>query len=293
MDREHCALLSRELGEDLGGSAPEARGWIAMEHPGPWERDVASTPGLGTVAGHLAVPGVRLQLIRPVRHQHVTLPQPGGHTVLLAHGATDPAGRWTERLVVPDLDSLAGLDPTVVLRPVPPGLGAPVTHDVWLVCTHARRDACCALHGRPVAAALDAAGTEVWETTHTGGHRFAATAIVLPDGLSLGRLDTVDPVEVAADLARGVLPAALLRGRCAAPRAAQAAEVALRRRLGRSGRDAVLPLGVTDGAVTLRTPDGTWSATVDRTPASPPRPVSDGAEPSRPATWTVSRLART
>ena len=290
MDREHCALLSRALGEDLAGTAPEARGWIAVEHPGPWEPDAPGPAELGAAADHLAADGVRVQLIRPVHHRHVPLPQPGGHTVLLAHAAVGPGGRWTERLRVDDLAALAGLDPTVVLRPTPPGLGEPVAHDVWLVCAHARRDACCAVHGRPVAATLDAAGMEVWETTHTGGHRFAATAVVLPDGCSLGRLDTVDPVAVATDLAAGVLPTDLLRGRSAVPRSAQAAEVALRRRLATRGRDAVLPTVVDDGTVTLTTPDAQWRATVEHAPATPPRPVSDGAEPTAPDTWTVVDL---
>ena len=296
MEREHCALLSRELGETLAGTAPEVTGWIALEHPGPWSAKAPTAAEIGPLAAHLDVDGIRVQLVRPVQHTHLPLPQPAGHAVLLAHGAADPADRWMERLVVADLAELATLDPTVVLRPTPPSLGEAVDHDVWLVCVHAKRDACCAVHGRPVAAALEAAGVEVWETTHTGGHRFAATAVLLPDGLSLGRLDTVDPVVVAADLAVGDLPTGLLRGRCVAPRAAQAAEVALRQHLGTTRRDDVVPLGTTDAddhaVVTLRADDATWTCRVTRTEASPPRPVSDGAAPTRPDTYLVEDLHR-
>ncbi len=297
MERQHCALLSRELGEQLAGTAPEVRGWVALEHPGPWSRKAPTDLELGPLASHLDVAGVRVQLIRPIRHEHVPLPQPAGHTVLLAHAATDPDERWMERLLVDDLAALADLDPRVVLAPAAPGLGTPVEDDVWLVCAHARRDACCAVHGRPVAAALDAAGAEVWETTHTGGHRFAATAVVLPDGLSLGRLDTVDPVTTATDLARGVLPAGLLRGRAAASRPAQAAEAALRTRLGAAGRDEVLPRGHHAGAtaaetvVRLDVAGAPWHARVRTTTASPARPVSDGADPTRPDLHEVVDLA--
>lgn len=300
MEREHCALLSRELGEELAGTAPVVTGWIAVEHPGPWTPKAPTELELGVVAGHLDVPGVRRQLIRPVQHQHVALPQPYGHTVLLGHGAVRPDQRWLERLHVDRLAELADLDPSVVLSPQAPGLGEAVDHDVWLVCAHARRDACCAVHGRPVAAALEVAGVEVWETTHTGGHRFAATAVVLPDGLSLGRLDTVDATSVAADLAAGTLPPGLLRGRCAAQRQAQAAEVALRQRLGRFGRDGVLPGELTehvedDGdvtTVTLTSHGERWVARVRAGEAEPARPVSDGADPTRPDTWTVTDLKR-
>lgn len=59
-----------------------------------------------------------------------------------------------------------------------------------LVCTHANRDACCALRGRPVAASLTRTWPdEVWECTHLNGHRFAATLLLLPDGAVYGGLD--------------------------------------------------------------------------------------------------------
>lgn len=294
MDRDHCAQLSRELGESLAGTAPVVRGWIALEHPGPWTRKAPTAAEIGSLATSLDVDDVRVQLIRPIQHLHVPLPQPAGHTVLLAHAGVDPAHRWMERLVVADLADLTDLDPSVVLSPVAPGLGTPVDHDVWLVCAHARRDACCAVRGRPVAGALDAAGVEVWETTHTGGHRFAATAVLLPDGLSLGHLDTVDAVGVAHDLAAGGLPADLLRGRCALPRPAQAAEVALRQHLGATGRDDVAAQGSTDAddhaIVTLSAGHDVWTCRVRVRPASPPRPVSDGADPTAPDTYLVEDL---
>ena len=58
-----------------------------------------------------------------------------------------------------------------------------------LVCANAKRDLCCALRGRPIALALERMRPrQVWERTHTGGHRFAPTAIVLPAGQALARL---------------------------------------------------------------------------------------------------------
>ncbi|HEU5385864.1 MAG TPA: sucrase ferredoxin [Streptosporangiaceae bacterium] len=48
-----------------------------------------------------------------------------------------------------------------------------------LVCTNGKRDRCCAVRGRPVAAAIaDATGWDTWESSHLGGHRFAATALL-------------------------------------------------------------------------------------------------------------------
>ena len=56
-----------------------------------------------------------------------------------------------------------------------PSFGAGWDDPVFLVCTHAKRSACCARFGAPLAQALAARQPrQVWETTHVGGHRFAA-----------------------------------------------------------------------------------------------------------------------
>ncbi|MDP9392751.1 MAG: hypothetical protein M3Q27_00150 [Actinomycetota bacterium] len=48
---------------------------------------------------------------------------------------------------------------------------------------------CCAVSGRPLAAALTAAyGDRVWECTHLGGDRFAGNVAVLPHGYLYGRV---------------------------------------------------------------------------------------------------------
>ncbi len=65
----------------------------------------------------------------------------------------------------------------------------PVTDGIVdvLVCTHGRRDRCCgalgtALFSKISADPLAKAGVRTWRTSHTGGHRFAPTAVVLPEG---------------------------------------------------------------------------------------------------------------
>lgn len=302
-DRVSCSLRSRELDEPLGGSAAEAVGWVCIEHDGAWSPKAPTAEEIGDVAAAMSAPHVRVQLIRRPRRAHLDrVPEaedgpPDGLTVLVAHAAVAPADRWLRRLSVADHDELlTTLHPAVTTSPAPPAIGEPVDDDVWLVCAHGRRDACCALHGRPVAAALRDAGAEVWETTHTGGHRFAATAVLLPDGLSLGRLDTTPAVELLTSLGEGALPPALLRGRCALPHAVQAAEAAARIELGIDRRDGLLPSSWSaDGArttVTLAGDDGRWIAVVRTAPATPPRPVSDTAEPTAPDAHELVALDR-
>jgi hypothetical protein len=56
-----------------------------------------------------------------------------------------------------------------------------------LVCTHGRRDMCCGARGMDLIGdllddplAVGAGSVRLWRTSHTGGHRFAPTAVVLP-----------------------------------------------------------------------------------------------------------------
>ena len=74
-----------------------------------------------------------------------------------------------------------------------PHLGDPLA----LVCTNGKRDRCCALLGRPLAAELAASGVEgAWEVTHLGGHRFSPTLLVLPYGYAYGRAEAHTVKEV-------------------------------------------------------------------------------------------------
>jgi hypothetical protein len=132
----------------------------------------------------------------------------------------------------------------------------------FLVCAHGKRDPCCAVRGRNVAAALAAARPErVWECTHLGGDRFAANVLVLPAGLLYGRLLPFAAAEFAAAADSGEVVAALLRGRVGFPPHAQAAlayvyeQLALRRA---SDVSVVGSSPVSDGAATvvLSTPHG-------------------------------------
>jgi hypothetical protein len=83
------------------------------------------------------------------------------------------------------------VDPDEVVDAALSILGEPARADETtdlLVCSHGRRDRCCGSLGTSLAQELMAdprplgERVRVWRTSHTGGHRFAATAIVLPQG---------------------------------------------------------------------------------------------------------------
>ena len=218
--------------EPSSASAPEAsRAWLLIEHPGPWPHEPAEAPlpaPLGALVSLAADLGVRVQMIRrPGRRRTgdvrtVLAGWVAGREPFLRCGqgpATAPD--LTER----DLKELAA--------GMVPSFGVPVDEPVFLVCTHGRRSACCARFGGPLAQSLAARHPgQVWETTHVGGHRFAANLVILPHGLYYGPVGADAATAAIGAYQRGTVAADRYRGRAGQPRPVQEAEHA---RLARAG----------------------------------------------------------
>lgn len=102
-----------------------------------------------------------------------------------------------------------------------------------LVCAHGKRDQCCALLGRPIAAGLsDLYPDRVWECSHTGGHRFAPAVVLLPTGLTYGRMDGDSAIAMVEAADRGEVSLTGFRGRSCYTPAEQIAEVTVRQEIG-------------------------------------------------------------
>src|SRR5665811_1453442 len=164
-------------------------------------------------------------------------------------------------------------------------------YEPWLimVCTHARRDACCARLGRPLVDDLLAVTDpqRIWETTHLGGHRFAPTCLALPSQVIYGRVTSDRVSELAAAIQRGVVVPDLMRGRTTYVPALQVAEVAARTRLGIVDDTLELAGSSSDGDRTIstwRAGDATTEVTVEKQTGRP-RQLSCGKDrlETRPA----------
>ena len=208
-------------------SAPEAsRAWLLVEHPGPWAPEPAETPlpaPLDELVPLAAALGIRVQMIRrPGRRpasdvRSVFLGWTAGGEPWLRGGEAAP----TEL----DLKELA--------TGIVPAFGAPVSEPVFLVCAHGRRNACCARFGTPLAAALAARHPgQVFQTTHVGGHRFAANLVILPHGLYYGPVGVPEATAAIAAYQQGTITPERFRGRAGQPKPTQEAEYA---RLARTG----------------------------------------------------------
>jgi len=248
-----CSESSLAAAEQLAGSAPEAVAWVALEQNGPWGAKAFTAshldPGVGReIEAAAAAHGVRPVLVRrPGRHadDHV---HPAGHRVLVAY--THPADTWLldgtlagpEELLNLDWAALRAGDRDAVRRSLPTLRPSPQAQ--LLVCTNGARDLCCAVVGRPVALAGAALRPgRVWEVTHTSGHRFAPTAVLLPAGTLHGRLDATRAAALLAAADRDETVLAGCRGRSTWPGPGQVAELAVREATGEVRLAAVLVTG--------------------------------------------------
>ena len=237
-----CSDLSAGAGEPLAGTAPRTDHWLLVEVRGLWEADALDSPGLPPPARAAldrflaAVPHSRVLLVRQAARRD----RPGVR-VFRVDGREGSESIVAWELAAPE--ELATLD-------LAGGLGGvPVDDPLLLVCTHGRRDACCARSGPGVVAALEQEvdPSWVWQSSHVGGHRFAANLVWLPHGIYLGRLDEGEMPALGDAVRAGRIRLAHLRGRASYPPAAQAAAAALYERLGVNFLGAVTLVAVEAG----------------------------------------------
>ncbi|MFJ9409401.1 sucrase ferredoxin [Streptomyces sp. NPDC101393] len=314
-----CATASRDSAEPVAGTAATARTWLLIEQTGPWGANALTESHLDPHIGkalEAAAEGtdVRVALIRrPGRHADCHgVPE---RRLFLAH--TAPGRSWIRTTTFTDPRAALGLDFSALGAGDHGGLWEPYTGDpLVLVCTNGKRDRCCALLGRPLAAELAISGSEAWEVTHIGGHRFSPTLIVLPYGYAYGRASAhlvKDAIEAARD---GRITPDHCRGRSAWDRPAQAADLAVRELIREDRADALdvvrtdtmrpetpraddsapsggLPVGNSPSwKVFLAHTDGrTWHVTVEQRADGASAPASCGAPLGPPARMTVTSIS--
>lgn len=261
-----CSQASSDDGEPLIGTAPTESRFLFVEHAGPWGRAAVADSRLpAEVRAHLAAAeGVRVQLIR--RHRGETRP---GVRVFAA--ATDRGDVRVESALLDDDTALLELDLAALAATGTLGLPA-YDEPLWLVCTNGRRDLCCADLGRATVRALATRWPEAtWETTHLGGHRFAATLLALPSLVTLGRLLPDEAVAACSEVAGGRVSLDHHRGRAGWPAIAQVADDHVRRELGLAPIDAIDLRAVAGDRVTLGVAGERWQVVVAAAAGEPRR----------------------
>ena len=227
-----CATASRARQDSMIATAPPGQRWLLIEREGAWPSralDVFDPFDAHALSQKAAAIGARISLIRRPR-RHPRAPGPFRWAIADIRPGRE-AIRWSTADSVEEVvaDSWH----------VTPGEGEPVA----IVCAHSKHDVCCALRGRPVAAALEQMWPgHVWECSHLGGDRFAASMVLLPHGLCFGRVDAGAGFEILDAYHQGELLPERLRGRSAYSRVEQAADCLARVALGRTQMSGLRPV---------------------------------------------------
>lgn len=315
-------------------TAPLAKFWVALEQNGPWGPRAATQshldPDLGGNVDRMcqAASGRFLLIRRPGRHpdrRKDNRQDINPQRVYIAGGLADRP--WLLEADLEDPGRLARLGRLAGLSPLgmcgaegAAGLDAlmdtlpelkPSPGPVLMICTNSRRDVCCSVRGRPVAdeSAFRWPG-QVWECSHTGGHRFAPTGVLLPYGQTFGRLSGSSAVAaldagMRAEIADQLLGATFDRGRSHLAAPEQAAESMVREQIREHRLLALSTSGAPGGNDDPQGDDenisaeNTWSCRVShidgrhwdvvvvRRPGGATLPESCGKEPVPSWRWSV------
>ena len=233
-----CSELSRRAEEQTFGTASTGAVWLLLEYAGVWGAKVLEGSALAPEVKDFfrrtldGVPRSRLLFIKRGRA--------GGETVSFFVVRPRERAPFSVRF---ELDSYARLTELDIARAAAgdPAAGGTVTRDpLFLVCTHGRRDKCCAKFGMPVYRALrecEPARPQVWQSSHVGGDRFAANLVCFPHGLFYAHMTEETGRRAAEEYAAGRLVLDKYRGRACYSNQAQAAEFFTRQETGLAGLD--------------------------------------------------------
>ncbi|HSK16557.1 MAG TPA: sucrase ferredoxin [Gaiellaceae bacterium] len=298
--RALCAAASSASHEPLAATASRIDSWILLEYRGLWDRDV--------LGGSLLSPGLKAHLreqlaaLGNARLLFVKKPERRAYGRRhLFFGTSRPGRERFFELEVDHQEDLCDFDFVAALsgEETP---GRPVEHPLLVVCTHGKRDRCCAKFGQPLYDALrrETESGQVCQSTHVGGDRFAGNVVALPHGLYYGRVEPEDVPALLEAQAAGAVHLERYRGRSSYSFPVQAAEHAIRTEDGLLGIGdltlaGALRLGESDWRVRFRTPDGAvHEVDVTAEPADEPAYLTCGAaEPKRAVRYvaTARRLA--
>ncbi|MBC7811093.1 MAG: hypothetical protein H7175_08105 [Burkholderiales bacterium] len=221
-----CVDLCRAVGEKLPGTATRVDVWLLLENTRPWGFDAFPESDLSPdVKAHLgahlkAIPNSRMQFIK--QSSRTT----AAHTFYVAI-ANDSAPHLY-KFQLDGYEGLLGLDIAAIVSGEAFYDSFRSDERVIICCTNAKRDRSCARYGLPMVDALTKAAqgsdVSVWQTTHIGGHRFAATLSCLPHGLTYGYLEPADAATIVEDYRASRITLEHYRGRSCYDEAVQAAE---------------------------------------------------------------------
>jgi hypothetical protein len=240
------------------GTASAGSSWLMLELRGPWGRSAfLDSPSI-------IEPTLGLAIVRRAEKAGFRI------AAIRRHGRRAEATRWRWFIAHSRIGEEAMYhgevsDPREYLDVALDGSdGRAAPGPLVAVCAHGKHDQCCAVRGRAAASAIAARYPEfTWECSHLGGDRFAATLLILPEGLCYGRVEAADAANLVRLYTDGRLDNARLRGRTSLPHVVQAAQYFAREEFGDDRIEALPPLRVDSGDQTTRVVLGGQSGEIE------------------------------
>ena len=227
-----CSSISRSNDEQLFGTATQTQVWFLLEYSQIYGAKAFEESDLPeAVKVHLAsivksTPGARVQLIKSDAS-----PYPGKVSFFIAF--TSEARPRLYEFQLAEYHEIRNLDFQKIIDNKGEYQKYLREEPLYLVCTNGRRDPCCAKLGLPFSTSLSAQEPDsTWQTSHVGGHRFAANLVCFPHGLFYGRLEEADAGRVIETYCRGEFYLEKYRGRSCYTGPVQAAEYFLHTQTG-------------------------------------------------------------
>jgi hypothetical protein len=238
----YCSELSRQAAEKSYGTASIGLVWLLIEYPPAWGphalKDSSFSPSLKEHLNRIlkTIPRSRLLFIKQ---------EPGRKERLKFFVVRS---RESEPFIVKfDLDhheQLLEIDIAAAASGNLSAGGVLLDQPLFLVCTHGKRDKCCAKFGYAVYKSLrEGSGADVWQSSHVGGDRFAANLICFPHGLFYAHVTEGGGPAIVEEYRRGRLVLSEYRGRACYSFPVQAAEFFIRKETNLNGLDQLRYLG--------------------------------------------------
>ncbi|AFY31179.1 sucrase ferredoxin [Calothrix sp. PCC 7507] len=198
MNTFFCADNSRQIGEDIIGSATNCETYILIECPPPWASEAFDSRWVPNNLKNLVAEVNRAKL--PIRFLLIANDQSHkiDQTTLLIYQKQVglSSGYQKHEFKLANIEQVAEFVKKFLWGTVPDSeIDTNFTRDI-LICTHGSHDKCCARYGNSfyfyatdTITNLCLDHVRIWRSSHFGGHRFAPTAIDLPEGRYYGVLN--------------------------------------------------------------------------------------------------------
>jgi hypothetical protein len=226
--RFYCSELSRLSGERSAGTASTGAVWLLLEYPHGWGRRAFEESALPP-----EVKQFFKETMARIKHSRLLF-------IKTDRGRADARmnlfvvrcrerSPFAVRLRLEKYFDVLGYDLAAIASGRDTQGGEVCEGPLFLVCTHGRRDKCCAKFGIPLYNSLrESAGDTVWQSSHVGGDRFAGNLVCFPHGLFYAHTTPEAGRRVVEDYRAGRVTADEFRGRACYSHFIQAAEAFVR-----------------------------------------------------------------